>query len=175
MEVGLEDRRVRLWKRLFSRSEVSGATVDHTRAWVVPAPSMPIRIARAFRTLLSERGVVALEGVSIHPEVKQTLQPYTVSPAIEIRPGTLWPTSEWLYIQATDGALGTLEDLVNTCAGPEICNHLYVVDEGTLLVEWHDAFSDPLYVTGTVSAEVVSAFCAALDVGPPKPPSRSVT
>jgi hypothetical protein len=124
--------------------------------------------------LLSEQGVVALEGTSIHPEVKKTLQPYVIVPALEIRPGTLYPTPEWLHIRATADGLSTLNELINTSAGPEICNHLYGYEVGRLLLEWHDAFGDPIYVPGTVAPSVIAAFCAELGVGPAKPPSQTI-
>jgi hypothetical protein len=164
-----------LWKQLFRPGVVTGAKIDHPRAWVVSPPSRPIRIASAFRILLSEQGVIALEGTSIHREVKLTLQPYVIPPALEIRPGTLYPRPEWLHIRATIDALSTLDELVNTSAGPEICNHLYGYENGTLLLEWHDAFDDPIHVAGTVSAGVMTAFCSTLGVGPAKPPSHTNT
>lgn len=164
-------RQVGFWKQLFRSGSVTGVRIDHARAWVVSSPPRPIRFASAFRVLLTEQGVIALEGVSIHPEVKQTLQPHVIAPALEIRPGTLYPTPEWFHIRASEDALSTVNELVNTCAGPEICNHLYAYEYGALLVEWHDAFDDPIHVAGTVSATVVAAFCAALGVGPPKAPS----
>lgn len=163
-----------LWKQLFRPSPVTGARIDHSRAWVVSAPPRPIRFASAFRVLLSEQGVVALEGTSIHPKVKQTLQAHVIAPALEIRPGTLYPTPEWLHIRATSDALSTLKELVNTCAGPEICNNLYAYEDGTLLLEWHDAFNDPIYVIGTAAPTVIAALCTALGVGPAKPPSRAI-
>jgi hypothetical protein len=163
------------WQQLFRLGVVTGARIDHTRAWVVAAPSRPIAIASALRVLLSEQGVVALEGMSIHPEVKQTLQPHVIVPALEIGPGTLYPTPEWIHIRTTTDALTTLNELVNTLAGPETCNHLYAYEQGTLLLEWHDAFDDPIHVAGTVSAEVMVAFCSALGVGPAKrsPPTSA--
>ena len=117
---------------------------------------------------------MALEGVSIHPEVTQTLQPHVIVPALEIKPGTLYPTPEWLHIRASEDALTTLNELVNTCAGPEICNHLYAYQEGTLLLEWHDAFDDPIHVAGTASSTVIAAFCAAFGVGPARAPSPPI-
>lgn len=163
------------WKALFRPGPVSGATLDYVRAWEVSAPPRPIRLAPALRVLLSEQGVVALEGVSIHPEVKRTLQRYLIVPALEIRPGTSYPTPEWLHMRASEDALKALNELVNTCAGPEICNHLYAYEQGTLLLEWHDAFDDPIHVAGTVSSTVIAAFCAALGVGPAKAPSHPMT
>jgi hypothetical protein len=163
------------WKTLFRPGLLGGATLEYALAWEVSAPPRPIRLAAAFRVLLSEQGVVALEGVSIHPEVKGTLQPYMIVPDLKIKPGTLYPTPEWLHIRATADALGALNELVNTCAGPEICNHLYVYQDRTLLLEWHDAFDDPIHVAGTVSAEVMAAFCAAFGVGPATRPRRKST
>src|SRR5258708_2549810 len=169
-----ESRQVGFWKQLFRPDAVTGAKIDHTRAWVVSAPPRPIPFASAFRVLLSVQGVIALEGTSIHPEVKQTLQPHVIVQALEIRPGTLYPTPEWLHLRATADALSTLNELVNSRAGPEICNHLYAYEDGTLLLEWHDAFDDPIHVAGTVTPAVIAAFCAALGVGPAKPPSHPI-
>jgi hypothetical protein len=127
-----------------------------------------MRLAPAFRILLSENGVVALEGVSIHLEVKRILQPYVVSPTLDIRPGTLYPTPEWLHVRASANGLTTLNELANSFAGPEVCNHLYGYEDGALLFEWHDAFSDPIQVDGSVSVAAVTAFCSELRVDPPK-------
>jgi hypothetical protein len=118
--------------------------------------------------LLSESGVVALEGLSIHAEVKRTLQPHVVAPTLEIRPGTVYPTPEWLHVRATTHALITVNELVNTFAGPEVCNHLYGYEDGKMLFEWHDAFSDPIQVAGSVSSDAIAAFCSELRVEPPK-------
>ena len=79
------------WKALFRPGPLSGATLEYARGWEVSTPPRPIRLASALRVLPSEQGVVALEGVSIHPEVKRTLQPYLIVPALEIRGS---PTSE---------------------------------------------------------------------------------
>jgi|1185.fasta_scaffold384672_1 hypothetical protein len=160
------------WKALFRPGRRSGPTLDYARAWEVSSPPRPIRLASALRVLLSEEGIVALEGTSIHPQVKQTLQPHLIVAAFEIRPGTLYPRPEWLHMRASEVALNALNELVNSCAGPEICNHLYAYEDSTLLLEWHDAFSDPIHVAGTVSPKVIAAFCAALGVGPAKPPAQ---
>ena len=160
------------WKALFRPGPLSGATLASGRAWEVSAPPRPIRLASALRVLLSAQGVVALERTSIHPEVKHTLQSHVIVPALEIRPGTLFPRPQWLHVRASEEALSILNELVNTRAAPEICNHLYAYEQGTLLLEWHDAFDDPIHVAATVSAAVIAAFCSALGVGPAKTPSH---
>lgn len=159
------------WRSLFRPPPLGGVKLDHSRAWVVPAPPWPIQLALALRVLLTEDGVVALEGLSIHADVKQLLQSHLVSPQLEIRPSTAYPTSQWLHVRATTDALTRLSELVNSFAGPEVCDHLYGYEDGTLLLEWHDAFSDPIYVARSVSPAVIAAFCSALGVGPGKLPT----
>jgi len=88
---------------------------------------------------------------------------------LEIRPGTLFPKPQWIHARASEGALNTLDELVNSFADPEICDHLYAYEPGRLLLEWHDAFDDPILVAGTVPAAVMAAFCSALGVGRAKP------
>jgi hypothetical protein len=117
---------------------------------------------------------VALEGGAIDPEVEHLLQPYVITPLLEIQPGTLYPKLKWLHVRATTNALRTLNELVNSFAPPEVCNHLYAYEGSTLLLEWHDAFGDPIHVAGTVPPVVIASFCAALGVGPAKPPSHPI-
>lgn len=146
--------------------------LDRSRAWVVPAPRGPIHLASALRVLLSEDGVVALEGVSIQSEVERLLQAHMMAaPTLEIRPGTLYPTPKWLHFRATNDALTILNELVNSFASPEVCDHMYGYQDGTLLFEWHDAFTDPIQVAGVVSPAVIAAFCSELGVGPAKKPT----
>jgi hypothetical protein len=161
------------WKLLFRPSPVSGVKLDHSRAWTVPAPPRPIRLAAGLRILLSENGTVALEGLSIHPEVERLLHPHIVTPTLEIRPGTLHPTSKWVHVRATTDALKTLNDLVNSFADPEVCDHMYGYENATLLMEWHDAFSDPIQIADVVSTVVIEAFCSELGVGPAKRPTSA--
>lgn len=156
------------WKQLFRPESVNGASLERTQVWVVSAPPRPIRLASALRVLLTENGVVVLEGLSIHAEVKRMLGPHLLAPALEIRRGTLYPTPEWLHIRASADALFILNELVNTFAGPEVCNHLYGYEAGTLLFEWHDAFDDSIQVAGRVSPGVIAAFCSELGVDPPE-------
>jgi len=123
--------------------------------------------------LLSKNGVVALEGVSIDSEVEQLLQPHIIAPTLEIQPGTLYPTSKWLHVRATDSALSTLNEIVNTFADPQVCDHLYGYENGTLIFEWTDAFSDPIHVSEVIEPAVIAAFCATLGVDPAKRPTAA--
>jgi hypothetical protein len=123
--------------------------------------------------LLTENGVIALEGTSIHQEVRLALQPHTIPPLLEIQQGT-FPTSEWLHFRASDDALKTFDEVVNWFPTPEICVNLCAYEDSTLLLKWHDPFDEPIYVAPTVSDALITAFCSALGVGPAKPPSHTV-
>lgn len=160
------------WSELFRPTRPSGATLDWSRAWEVSKPRWPLKLGTALRKLLSEDGCVALEGGPIEPQVERLLAAYVTTPLLNILPGTIYPESKWLHLRATDDALNTLDEVVNSFAPPEVCSHLYAYEGGRLLLEWHDAFSDPIHIAGTVSPEVIAEFCAALDVGPAKPPGR---
>jgi hypothetical protein len=161
-------------RNFFRPPRLSGATLDWSGSWEISRPAWPLRLGAALRKLLSESGVVALEGSAIDPDVERLLQPYLIAPLLEIRPGTVYPQSKCLHIRATDHGLTTLDGLVNSFAPPQVCSHLYAYEGSTLLLEWHDAFGDPIHIAGTVSPDVIAALCAALGVGPAKPPSHPV-
>ncbi len=160
------------WKALFSPSPSVGATVDDDRAWELSRPPRPLRLAPAFKVLFSANAIIALEGGSIDPQVVTRLQPHSVVPSLVIRPGTVYPVSQWFHFRADGEALRILEDLTQHFADVEICNHLYGYEGTTLLLEWHDAFRGVIRVADSVPPTQVDEFCAALGVPPARRPAR---
>ena len=161
-------------KWLFKKGGTStsaGALLKVEQCWEVPAPSTTGRIAPAFGTLLPPGSVLVLEGTSIDHEVATSFSKYLVAPALDIRPGTIWPQPKRLDIGVSPEALRVFEDLLGGLAEPQICHHLYAYANGVLLLQWHDAFDDPIYLAGAIAEASVDKFCATLGVRPTRRPN----
>lgn len=160
----------REWLRKYWQvSEVTGVTIDGAAAFIVPPPSEPEKLVRGLRVLLPAESVVALENTTFDPEVKSSLAKYAVNAGLRIRPGVIWPRSDWLHFVATSEALQTFEHLLRTVETPVVCIHLYAYVGADLLLQWHDAFNrDPILVSRHLPPQAVARFCSELGVAVPK-------
>ena len=148
----------------------SGGAFLSKGCWEVLAPSNHERIAAALEALLPAASVLVLEGTSIDPEVESRLSQHFVAPALDIRSGTIWPRPKLLHIAVSPEALRILQELLAIQAEPEICDHLYAYANGVLLLQWHDAFDDPIYIAGATTVAAVQQFANILGVPPAKRP-----
>ena len=57
-----------------------------------------------------------------------------------------------------------LSEIAKSCAEPEIAIHFHVYREGKVLLQWHDAFSEPIALSGEFPEEKVKAFAEALSM-----------
>lgn len=154
----------RLFKHFQSR-ELTGAFLEPAHSWKVRPPRKLNRLPAALQALLPPDSVLVWEGTSIDPDVERRLAEHFVPPALEIRPGTIWPQPKVLHVRATPQALQIFGELLESFAQPEICNNLYAYVDGTLLLQWHDAFSDPVYIAGTIPEPAIATSCSILEVG----------
>jgi hypothetical protein len=132
------------------RWEVSGRHIDQAEFF------------RALSDLVPDGSILFLEGGAHPPPVKRFLEQHAVPPEAKVALGTLWPRSTVFHVRATASSLRQLGDLAEQCAAPELCSHLQVYNADRVLLEWHDAFSDPFYVSQRVPLERLTAFCGIL-------------
>lgn len=116
---------------------------------------------RALTTLVPEGCFLVLEGGS--HALHDLLGRSAVTPHAKIARGTLWPRATVFHVPTTVGILGQLAEVAEHCAAPELCDHLHVYDREGVLVQWYDAFSDPVYVSKRVPVERLEVFCRSLN------------
>jgi hypothetical protein len=107
---------------------------------------------------------LCFEGTSIAPDVRTLLEANTVAPAMQIRAGTLWPKPSVFHVLANESLLQKLASLASRHAEPEICDHFHAYNNARGLLQWYDAFSDPLLVDETIPEVAVQRFCSKLGV-----------
>ena len=99
-------------------------------------------------------------------DVREFVKAGAVEPQARLVSGTLWPRSRMHWLQPTEAMLAGLTSLSLNHASPEICDHLYAVRDGRLILIWTDAFFDPLLISAEIPAESVSAFGRAVQLQP---------
>lgn len=87
--------------------------------------------------------------------------------------GTLWPRPRFYHIPATTGNLSDLADLMEGFAEPELAIHFHAYCDGKIILEWHDAFTQPMLLAGTLHEEKVKALGKELNMKITKWKNRS--
>jgi hypothetical protein len=122
-----------------------------------------IRQAAAFFDALVELlplpTYLRFEGTSVAPDVRALLEANAIAPAMNIRAGTLWPKPSVFHILANELLLRRLGTLARHHGELEICDHFHAYRNGHGLLQWYDAFSDPLLVDETIAGAAVQYFC----------------
>jgi hypothetical protein len=113
--------------------------------------------------LAGHDAILFLEGSAHPPAIRTFLEANSVPARAKVALGTIWPRGARFHLPATIAVLGELGDLAETCAAPEICNHLHLYDAEGVLLQWYDAFGGPFYVSQVVSRESLDAFCSRLN------------
>lgn len=104
-------------------------------------------------------GTVAFEGTT-EENIARWLSKHASTEGLPIRAGTIWPRSDWWYLPIEGRELGELAALMESAASASI--HVYVYDRTGLVIEWHDAFDDPLWIARRVEERALNRFVAAV-------------
>ena len=79
--------------------------------------------------------------------------------------GTIWSwpqKNRRVSVRASSELFERLSDAASHHAEPEICSHVHFYRGQEALVQWFDAFSDPLLVSKSVARERVERFASAV-------------
>jgi hypothetical protein len=146
-----------------SEEEMAGVTIDMSACGEIAKGRKDYQICfREFPELFPPESILCIEGTSIADDVKSYLDAHRVEQITKVHLGTLWPRPVVYHIPCDDQTLSGLIELANNHAEPELTDNLYVYKDQEVLLEWHDAFSDPIYISKKVPEDKVKAFCVAV-------------
>jgi len=132
------------------------------RCWELGGRVDSERFFESIGSLLPDATTLFLEAGSMASDVEMALNPHLQEPTLAPNPGTIWPKSRMYQLPFHSAVLKLLTDMASRHAEPELCDHLHVYGGTTHLLEWYDAFSDPVYLAPTVGAERVRDFAQAV-------------
>jgi hypothetical protein len=138
--------------------------IDDSNCWRVSGVRDARRFFAAIAELVPDATDVFLEG-SPAADIVSLIQPF-VEPADYAAPaGTIWswPRNQRFRLRASPQLFACLSEAAAHHAAPEVCDHLHVYCGPEPLVNWFDAFDDPVLVSKTIGRERVERFCR--DVG----------
>ncbi|MHC4105896.1 MAG: hypothetical protein ACYS18_07690 [Planctomycetota bacterium] len=117
---------------------------------------------KALCDLVPAGSVLYLEGGDPPKKIRLFLEARTATKTYKVEMGTIWPRPKCFHMQMTTENIKGLAELAEKCASPEIAIHLHVYKVGKMLLQWYDAFFDPLLVSKEIPETLIREFCDKL-------------
>ena len=146
----------------------AGARITESNPWQLAPTASPPDFLRALTLLELPSATLALEG-TLDGKVVDWLRLNASSDGLRISPGTLWPASDWWYLPLE---AQKLEALVSVSGRAPPAVHLFVYEGERVLLEWYDAFTDPLWLSRELAGPHLERFVARVG-GQLEPVSQS--
>jgi hypothetical protein len=149
-----------------SHQDMSEPTILHeANSWAISGIRSAEKFFLAIAQLVPEATHVFLEG-SPDADVVALLSVHAASREYFARAGTFWSwprRNQRFSLCASFTLFSALAEAASRHAEPEICDHLHVYRDDQPLVEWFDAFLDPVLISKAVPRVRVEQFCSAVD------------
>ena len=141
------------------KEEMDGIRMDTTRPyWEVDGPTTFTELFCALQHLLPQNAVLYFEGGLLDAEILDFMATSAIPEQTHVAMGTIWPRPRVFHVPATASTLTTLAAIMEHHAEPELAVHFHVYQADTVLLEWHDAFAQPMLISGSIPEEQVRAF-----------------
>ena len=152
--------------RLFNwvpKEERKGIHLDlRVSHWMVSSPKEFPAFLRALVDLLPEGTIAYLEGGSPQEDLESFLKEKSVPELSHVEMGTICPRPRVFHLPATPENLLHLAEIAERCAEREPAIHFHVYKDNQILLEWFDAFFDPMYISKKIPEEKIREFCKKL-------------
>ena len=103
-----------------------------------------------------------LEGGAHSDELRAYLESNSISPVVKVARGTIWPRAELFHLPAMTATLAALAEEMERRNAAELCWHLHVYDAQGVVLEWYDAFDQPMWISNRVPVIALDEFCRTL-------------
>jgi hypothetical protein len=144
------------------KGEWDGLRLTAAEVWEVDAISDPCLFLRSLPLLVPEPGAVLyLEGAA-GGLMREFLRGRESAVRVKIAYGTIWPRPEVHHIPMLTNNLESLAALIAGESRAHPCNHLHVYRDDQMLLQWYDAWFDPILISTAVPEQFVARFAAAL-------------
>lgn len=140
-----------------TKEEPAGISLGTDATWRVRGVGDPQKFFSALRALVPPGSVLALHEPQGN-EVRQFLRKNATATRTRVEAGTIWPRPEIYHIDCSGPNLTALEELASRHAEPEMALHLHLYRNQQVLIEWYDAFDDPMDLSGAFQEEDVMRF-----------------
>lgn len=145
-------------------SELIWFLLDYEKpAWELSCPQDSRFFYKELYRIAEDGSILYLEDGSWDNEIRKFFEKNQTDTSI-IPGGTLWPKPKASHLPITKDILSQLADIQERHAEPEIATHIHIYKGRNIILQWYDAFSDPIYIDGSVPEWKIEKFCKALKI-----------
>src|SRR5947208_9506465 len=138
---------------------MEGIHLDMQRPyWEVDSPTSFWALLRALQGWLPEDAILYFEGGSPVAPINDFLAAHSVPERAHLAMGTIWPRPKVFHVPASPATLTELAEIMERHAAPELAIHFHVYRSHSVLLQWHDAFCDPILLNGSIREDQVRVF-----------------
>ena len=132
--------------------------------WEVDGKTTFAALLQALVDFLPKDCILYFEGGSPDQQILDFFNAHAIPEQTHVAIGTLWPRPVYYHVPATSQNLLKLTTLAECHAEPELAIHFHAYQEGKVLLEWHDAFSQHMLLSGTIPENEVKSFADTLNM-----------
>jgi len=132
--------------------------------WELSSPKDFSSFLQGLPELFKGDTILYLEGGRPPEKLKAFFDNQCISENTIIPHGTIWPRPKVFHLPITIENINELSELTESCAEPEVAVHAHVYKNNKLLLQWYDAFADPLFIASEIKEHQIKAFATALQV-----------
>ena len=140
-------------RRLFGMEGICLSTA--ASYWEVDGPKTFEELFNALKGWVLEDAVLYCEGGSPDAEIDSFIAMHSVPAVSHVARGTIWPPPKVFHLPATATILTKLAGIMKRHAEPELAVHFHIYRNDSVLLEWHDAFSQPMLMSGVISEDKI--------------------
>ena len=147
------------------KEELKGIRLDLTQPfWELDGETDFPSLLSALIGFLPGGCTLYFEGGFSEGELVQFMKARQIQERIHVAVGTLWPRPKYYHIPATSENLSELAEIAEHHAEPELAVHFHVYCEQKIILEWHDAFAQPMLLAGTLGEGKVKVLANELNM-----------
>ncbi len=138
--------------------------LEESQCWKVSGVRTAEDFFRAVSLLVPDATHMFLEG-SPDPDIAALLVNAADDTDYTAPTGTIWSwpqKTRRFSVRASPELFERLSETASNHAEPEICDHVHFYRDQEVLVQWFDAFSEPLLISKAIARERVEQFASAV-------------
>ena len=146
-----------------SKEDLEGLRLDRTYwNWMIEETKNLPQLLKSLHFIVDETATMFFEGGNPSRELRSFIEKYAIPEKEKIARGTIWPKQSVVHIPATKENINELAKLAETISPFELAVHFHVYDDGQVIFEWYDAFTDPIYIYKDIPEEKVKRFAESI-------------
>ena len=132
--------------------------------WELSSPNDFSSFLLGLPILIEGSAILYLEGGTPPRDLKSFFDEHCLSEKTIIPHGTIWPRPKAYHLPITIENMKELSVLSENYAEPQVAVHAHVYKNNKLLLQWYDAFADPIFISPEINEHQIKAYAAAVKV-----------